>query len=85
MTEAWWIAIAGFALTIALAALSGLVAWMFNVSSNVGAIAANTDHLAKDNSYIREKVDEHAELLGELRTDVTKLEVSVSSLQQQLP
>ena len=91
MSENWWIAIAGFSLTVALAAMGGLIGWMFNVSSNVSAIAEDTKSLGVDSNhmrekfgehtdYVRDKFDEHSNMLTDLRMDVTRLEQRVSTL-----
>lgn len=91
MSENWWIAIAGIASTSALAALGGLIAWMFNVSTNVSSIAENTKTLGADSlhmrgkfdehiDYVRDKFDEHSDLLTDLRMDVTRLESRVGNI-----
>lgn len=80
-----WLATAG----LALVPLGGLVAWMFTVARDLGMIVSNTDALARridsvdaDNTYIRGKVDEHADKLGELTERTQRLESSVSNMRR---
>lgn len=87
MSSEAWLAIAG----LALMPMGGLVAWMFTVARDLGMIKANTnaltqriDSVAADNTYIRNKVDEHADRLGELSERTKTLEGSFAHMKQRL-
>jgi hypothetical protein len=77
---------------LSLIPIGGLVAWMFTVARDLGMIAANTDYtsrrmdaVAEDNAYIKEKVDEHAAIMTNLRMDVTRLDFTVGNIQKTIP
>lgn len=87
MTAEGWLGLAA----LALVPMGGLMAWIFTVARDLGMIVSNTESLARridsvdaDNTYIRGKVDEHADKLGELTERTHHLESSVEHMKKRL-